>query len=50
MEKLQQGKLPKEYKNIVHKEKKYTSKQSFLENKELQREYENRSYVSEVKR
>lgn len=46
MEKLQKGKLPKEYRDIVYKEKKFTSKKAFLENEQLAKEYENRSYVS----
>ena len=50
MEALQKGKLPREYKEIVHKEKKYTSKKAFLENEDLAKEYENRCFVSQDKR
>ena len=50
LDKLQQGKLPKEYKEIVHKEKKFTSKQAFINNEELKREYENRSFTSAAMR
>lgn len=42
--------MPKVYKEIIQKEKKFTSKQAFIANENLRREYENRSYVSEQKR
>ena len=48
LEKLESGIVPKEYKDIIHKEKKFTSKQAFIENKNLKNEYENRSFVSEA--
>ena len=35
MDALKQGKLPEEYKDIVHKQKKYTAKQAFLEDPSL---------------
>ena len=41
--------MPKEYKQIIHKEKKFTSKKSFIENENLKREYENRSFASKQK-
>lgn len=39
MEALKQGKLPAEYREIVQKEKKFTSKQAFIENKQLEYAY-----------
>jgi hypothetical protein len=50
LEKLQSGKVPKEYKNIMHKEKKFTANQAFIENKGLKKEYENRSYATMAQR
>ena len=47
MEALQNGKLPKEYREIVVKEKKYTAKAAFLKDKTLEKEYENRSFATE---
>ena len=32
MEKLQKGKIPQEYKDVIHKEKKFTSRKAFIEN------------------
>lgn len=48
MEKLQKGKLPQEYKDVIHKEKKFTSKKAFIENEQLRKEYENRSNLSQL--
>ena len=48
LDRLKKGKVPEEYKDITEKSKKYTSKQAFIENKQLQKEYENRSYVSSM--
>ena len=42
--------MPKEYKEYVQKEKKYTSKAAFIQNKGLEREYENRCFESEAAR
>ena len=40
--------MPKEYKQITQKGvKKFNAKESFINDKELQREYENRSYASQ---
>ena len=48
LEKLKHGKMPKEYKQITQKGvKKFNAKESFINDKELQREYENRSYASQ---
>ena len=48
LEKLKKGRVPEEYKEITERGKKqYTSKQAFIENKGLQRQYENRSYVNQ---
>ena len=47
LEKLKQGKIPKEYKAVTQKgTKKFNAKEAFLNDKSLEREYENRSYVS----
>ena len=48
MEQLQKGKLPEEYKSVVYKEKKFTSKKAFIENEQLRKEYENRSNLSKL--
>jgi hypothetical protein len=47
LEKLSQGIVPKEYKEIIAKEKKFTSKQAFISNQDLKKEYENRCFVSQ---
>jgi hypothetical protein len=39
MDALKQGQLPEEYKDIVKPKKKFTSKQAFIENKELEYQY-----------
>lgn len=50
-EKLKQGKIPQEYKPFTNKgEKKFVANEAFITNRDLKKEYENRSYVSEVKR
>ena len=47
MDKLKSGKIPQEYKEITEKSKKtYSAKQSFIQDKQLKQEYENRSYAS----
>ena len=38
--------IPQEYKDVIHKEKKFTSKKAFIENEQLKKEYENRSHIS----
>ena len=50
MDKLQSGIVPKEYKSIIQKEKKFTSKAAFIKDEGLKQEYENRSYISEIQR
>eukprot|EP00347_Sterkiella_histriomuscorum_P001841 403370472 len=47
-EQLKQGKIPEEYKSVTNKgEKKFQANEAFIVNKDLKKEYENRSYVSE---
>jgi len=47
LEALKQGKLPEEYKPFTSKGvKKFSANEAFIMNKELKKEYENRSYVS----
>lgn len=47
LEMLKSGKIPKEYKDCTSKgAKKYNSKEAFCKDKQLEKEYENRSYVS----
>lgn len=47
LDKLKKGEVPEEYKEITEKGKKqYSSKQAFIENKHLEREYQNRSYAA----
>ena len=47
LDKLKKGEVPEEYKEITEQgRKQYTSKQAFIENKHLEREYQNRSYVN----
>ena len=48
LEMLKQGKIPKEYKAITQKgTKKFNAKEAFIRDKELQREYENRSFATQ---
>ncbi|CDW76881.1 UNKNOWN [Stylonychia lemnae] len=48
-EKLKQGKIPDEYKPFAQKgEKKFVANEAFITNKDLKRQYENRSYVSQT--
>ena len=42
--------MPKEYKDVIHKEKKFTAKAAFINNKGLEREYENRCFESDAVR
>ena len=42
--------MPKAYKDIIHKEKKFTAKAAFINNKELEREYANRCFESDAAR
>ena len=47
MDKLKAGKIPREYKEITDKgPQKYTSKQAFIQDKNLKEDYQNRSYAS----
>ena len=39
MEQLDKGKLPKEYKDIVHTKKQFTSKESFINNPHLEDQF-----------
>ena len=44
---LKSGKIPQDYKDFTQKgAKKFNSKEAFLKDKNLEREYENRSYVN----
>ncbi len=45
-EQLKQGKVPKEYMPYLVKEKKFMANEAFITNKDLKREYENRSYAT----
>ena len=46
-EKLKQGKIPEEYKPFTQKgEKKFMANEAFIVNRDLKKEYENRSYIS----
>lgn len=40
--------IPQEYKDVIHKERKFTSKKAFIENEQLKKEYENRSHLSQM--
>jgi len=45
---LKQGKIPEEYKPFAQKgEKKFLANEAFITNKDLKKQYENRSYVSQ---
>ena len=50
LEKLQQGIVPKEYRDVISKPKKFTANEAFITNPDLKQEYQNRSYVSDLKR
>ena len=48
MDALKAGKIPKPYKKIIDEKSKrnFTSKETFIKNKDLAEEYKNRSYLS----
>ena len=46
---LKSGIVPKEYKSITQKgDKKFSSKQAFIENKRLEEDFNNRSFANPI--
>ena len=43
---LEKGKVPRDTREVIKREKKFTANEAFIKNKQLKQEYENRSYAS----